>query len=147
MVAPHSEAMNIFPITAPFTSVSKEIKHTFYDLPVESLAFAIAGFAAMIFKFSFAASLAGISFGMVAANLATKILRLYHPILVIDITKELCKLVRRYPKLQFISFIITLVVGSLFQKVGFFVGSIVGGFNAIILDVEKYKHLRQAMIL
>lgn len=120
------------------------IPGAFFELPIESLAFAVAGSVASIFRFTAAAALGGISLGLLTAKLVAKILNLYDPKLMIDFTKETCKLVRQYPRLQFISFIITLIISIPSQNLGFGAGVAFGGFAAIILDVEKYKHIRQA---
>jgi len=118
--------------------------NAFFELPIEALAFAVAGAIASFFKLTAASALGGIGLGLFTAKLAAKAMNLYNPELLIGITKKACKLVKQYPRLQFISFIFTLMISIPFQNLGFSAGIIVGGFGAIILDVEKYNHLRQA---
>lgn len=119
-------------------------KNTLFEFPIEALAFAIASFVASLFRLSAALPLRGIGLGLFTEKLAAQAMSFYSPSKMIGLTKEACKLVRHYPRLQLISFIVTLIVSIPFRNLGFYAGIAVGGFGAIILEVEKYKYLRQA---
>lgn len=121
-----------------------ESSSALFEFPIEALSFAVAGLVASFFKFAAAAALKGIGFGLLSAKLAAKAMDRYHPEQLIELTKKACNLVRKYPKLQFISFTITLIMSSFFRNLSFGAGVMVGSFNAIILDVERYKQIRQA---
>lgn len=135
-----SSKISQYSIKHPLTEPSSAL----FEFPIEALAFAVAGLVASFFKLAAAAALKGMSFGLLAAKLATKAMNRYHPEQLIELTKKACNLVRQYPKLQFISFTITLIISSFFRNLSLGAGVMVGGFNAIILDVERYKQIRQA---
>ncbi|MBA3816018.1 MAG: hypothetical protein H0X29_05780 [Parachlamydiaceae bacterium] len=121
----------------------KDLSSTLSEVPIESIAFAAASCVALFFKFSIASALGGISLGLIGAKLATKAVNLCNPHLLIELTKKSCILVKRYPRLQFISFIFTLVISHLSKNLGFGTGIIVGGFAAIILDVQRFQYIRR----
>lgn len=113
--------------------------HYLQAIPIEGMAFiATAVISRVILPFA-AAPLMGIGTALVATTLVLKVAARYTPSLVIKVTKDACRCHKKYPKLRLIAFLFSMAIGFLSNALGMLCGGLLGGFGAIILDVEHYK--------
>lgn len=87
----------------------------------------------------FAPTLYGIGLGILGTGLVLKAHCSYDSWNWVNLTMKACKLNKKYPNLQLISFIFALSIGVLSSTFGFAAGMVLGCFAAIILDVEHSK--------
>lgn len=114
------------------------------NIPVEAAGFfCLAAIARIAFQ-SLVAPLMGIGVGILGTKLVLKAFDSYDSRPLVHLTKEACKINKKYPKLQLISLIFALSIGFLSPPLSFIAGSILGIFGAIILDVESYKLIQEA---
>ena len=113
------------------------------EIPYEGVLFLVAACAARIFFPLLSAPLFGIGLSVTFARLAIKLLSCYDKKLLIDLTKEACKLHRKYPKLQLICFLFSLAIAFISKTLGFLAGAITGSSGALILDVENHILMQQ----
>ena len=116
----------------------------FNSLPVEGVAFLAASLAVRIFSSSFACPLLGIGFSLITTTLVLKSLECYDQLLLINLTKKVCKFSKKYPKIQMIACICALVFSLISKTSSFMIGAFLGSFGSLILDVERYKLLQKA---
>ncbi len=121
----------------------KKLGTCLIETPAEALAFAVAAAAMRVFIPCLSAPLLGISAGLLATKLVLKISSCYTSNLLISLTKEACKLNRKYPKLQLIAFIFAMSISFLSRFLGIVLGIALGSFGAVILDIENYKLLQK----
>lgn len=120
------------------------INHFLNVIPTEGVTFIVASLAVRIFSSSLACPLLGIGISLVTTTLVLKSLECYDQLLLINLTKEACKLSKKYPKIQMIACICALVFSLLSKTFSFILGAFIGSFSSLILDVERYKLIRQA---
>lgn len=113
-------------------------------LPVEGMAFLIASFAVRLFNNTLAAPLLGIGISVIITRLVLKAIDCYDGPLLINLTKEACKVNKNYPKLQMITFVCALAFSFISKTLSVLIGACLGSFGSIILDVESYKLLQKA---
>jgi hypothetical protein len=123
------------------TSFSNKLLNS---IPAEGVAFLVASVAVRIFSASFACPLLGIGISLVTTTLVLKSLECYDQLLLINLTKEACKLSKKYPKIQMIACICALVFSLISRTSGFLLGALIGSFSSLILDVERYKLIQKA---
>lgn len=147
MVTPASAPLpaNVY-VDSPPQESSNEISWSWvlYEIPVESLGFFSAAALAHFLMKKWVAPLLGVGLGLLATRLVIKAFDRYDSRPLVNLTKEACKLNRKYPKLQLITFIFALAISFLWPFVGLAVGTLLGAFGAVILDVENYKLILQA---
>ena len=131
------------PARIPLASSSDILETILEEIPFEGTAFLAAALAARFFFPLFTAPLLGIGLSLTVTRLAIKFLGRYDRKLMVDLTKEACKLHREYPNLQLICFLFSLSIALLSKTLGFLAGAAAGSFGAVILDVENYKRLQQ----
>jgi hypothetical protein len=140
--------MNIEYLTPPHRTYSKDtthfISHVTKLIPIESVAFLIGAVAVRVFSTALTAPFLGIGLSILVTRLVIKLIDCYDDTLLVNLTKEVCKFNKRYPKLQIITFIATLALCFLSKTLSFILGISLGSFGSIILDVENYKLLQQA---
>ncbi|HEV8051867.1 MAG TPA: hypothetical protein VGP47_05175 [Parachlamydiaceae bacterium] len=113
-------------------------------IPSEGIAFLVGSLAVRILSPTFASPLLGIGISLITATLVLKSLECYDSPLLINLTKETCKLSKKYPKIQMITCICALAFSLISKTFSFFIGAALGSFASIILDVERYKLMQQA---
>lgn len=140
----------------PATSATPYVKETsseqlgpsFFDyldaIPVEALGFLSAAAVARLFFQKLSSPLFGIGIGLLTTKLVLKAYESYDSTLLYNLTKEVHKLNRKYPKLQLITFIFTLIISLLSPMIGFLAGTALGAFSAVILNIESHKLMLQA---
>lgn len=119
------------------------VKKIIDAIPVEGVTFLVASLAVRLFSVSLAVPLLGIGASIIASKFLLKAIDFYDHQIVVDLTKEACKLHRVYPSLQIIGFISALALSFTSQSLSFFVGVSLGSFGSIILDVERHKLMQQ----
>jgi hypothetical protein len=112
-------------------------------LSLEGAAFTVAGLACRLFFPPAYPALLSIGASLCAVHLAIKLLSCYDDAMVLGLTKEACKVNRKYPKLHLISFIFSIAIGFVSKTVAFLTGIAIGSFAAVILEVENYKYLQR----
>lgn len=112
-------------------------------IPVEGAAFLVASIAVRVFSTSLTVPFLGIGISIIASKFLLKAIDAFDHQIVIDLTKEVCKINRMYPNLQTIGFICAIAFSFTSQSLSFLIGVSLGGFGSIVLDVERYKLLQQ----
>jgi hypothetical protein len=113
------------------------------EIPIEGIAFLATSVVMRLFIPAFSPPLFGIGLSLCATRLAINFLGSYDKRTVVELTKEACKFNRKYPKLQLITFLFTIVLSFFSRTLAFFAGTVAGSFGALLLDVENYKLMQQ----
>ena len=116
---------------------------TLYETPAEAAMFALAAVVMRIFISSLVAPFVGICVSLVLTRLAIKTLDQNYNSPLVHIKKQVYLINKKYPNIQFLTFISSLVISLLSPTAGFLMGLSVGAFGSIVLDVENYKLLQQ----
>ncbi|MEI8125163.1 MAG: hypothetical protein WCG42_05370 [Parachlamydiaceae bacterium] len=128
-----------------FISLSKEkFAESLNETPLEGVAFLIASAVVRIFSHPLVAPLVGIGLSIITTKLVLKSISTYDHSLTVNLTKETCKLRKKYPKLQLIGFIFACAISFASKTLGFASGFLVGTFGSIVFDVERYKLMQSA---
>lgn len=120
------------------------VASTLYETPAEAAVFAVGAVAMKIFIPRLVIPLIGISFSLILSRLAIKIIDRYDISLLLTLKMKVCSIKETYPKLQLVAFITTLAVSVLFPNVGFVLGTLVGAYGAIVLDVENFVLMQKS---
>jgi hypothetical protein len=112
-------------------------------IPIEGVTFLAASLGVRILSVSLSAPLLGIGVSMIASRMLLKAIDVLDHRIVVDLTKEACKINRTYPSLQAIVFVSALAFSFTSQSLSFLIGVSLGSFGSIILDVERHKLMQQ----
>lgn len=134
---PFDVSLPFFPKQDPF------IKQLADSIPMEGVTFVVASLAMRVFSVTLSTPLLGIGLSIIAARLFLKAIDPYAHRLVVDLTKEACRINRAYPNLQTMAFIAALAISFTSQSLSLFIGVSLGTFGSIVLDVERHKLLQQ----
>lgn len=134
---PFDISLPFFPKQEPFAKQLAE------SVPMEGVTFVVAALAMRVFSVTLSTPLLGIGISIIAATLLLKTIDSYNHRIVVDLTKEACKINRLYPNLQAIGFVAALMISFTSQTLSLFIGVSLGTFGSIVLDVERHKLLQQ----
>lgn len=113
-----------------------------YVTATETLAIAIAGVVAQIFRSFLSAPLLGVSMGFFCARLVVKFIDHYNPELSIQISKQVCTQIKYGSQQRMISLLLVSALSLISGTYGFNLGTGLGVLNAIVLDIENCKYIQ-----
>lgn len=114
------------------------------ELPIGGIAFIVASVAIKIFSPPLAAPLLGAGIAVITTKLVRKGIGWYDNRILVNLTKEICKLNKKFANIQFVAVIFAIAISFLYPPLGLVAGALIGCYSAIIFDVERAKLMQQA---